>query len=266
MLSNLLGDDSNGLKSEALRYLAYPPISEDDLEATAEIVSFTKKTIDAKDDPKNPGEKPDIESAKRVMEIIGESLDEFRFPWLVDSDGYKANNKDAALVADRRFAVSSTALMLSSQQTQTSRRSNEKAELESQVHNILLNLGFEKIPKQKLSNVGELHSALRNGQFMKECTVATENADYVVRIKDGRFLFIECKASNSAINSRKRLNKESVKNIQVWKRQMGDSIVGSCSIRGIFKPDYVIEAQEQGVYIFWAHNLMALEDFLKAAK
>jgi hypothetical protein len=156
-------------------------------------------------------------------------------------------------------------MMLSTQQTQTSRRSNEKSELESQVHAILIGQGFTEMPKKKLANSSELHSALANGQFMKECNVATENADFVVRLKDGRFLFIECKASNSEVNSRKRLNKEATKNIKVWLDVIGNSIVGSCSIRGIFKPEYVIEAQKQGVYIFWAHNLAALTNFLKAA-
>lgn len=265
-LSNLMKKDSGGIKREALRYLAYPPISQDDLIATAEIVSFTPKTIDAKSAPQDSAEIPDAKSAKRVMQTIGDSLDSVRFEWLIDPSGFKAKNQEAAaLVAAKKFALESTAMMMSAQQTQTARRSTEKSELESQVHTLLISQGFAEKPKKKLLNTGDLHKNLAYGEFMKECTVSTENADFVVCLNDGRFLFIECKASNSEINSRKRLNKEATKNVKVWLDAFGNSIVGSCAIRGIFKPDYVIEAQNHGVHIFWAHNLTALSDFLKSA-
>jgi hypothetical protein len=265
-LSKLIKTDSSGIKREALRYLAYPPISQDDLIATADIVSLTSKTIDAKPNPKDSAEIPDTLSAKRVMETIGDSLDSVRFEWLIDPSGFKTKNQKAtSLVSAKKFALESTAMMLSAQQTQTSRRSTEKSELESQVNAILTEQGFVEKQKKKLLNTSDLHKGLAYGEFMKECTVATENADFIVCLKDGRFLFIECKASNSEINSRKRLNKEATKNVQVWLDAFGNSIVGSCAIRGIFKPDYVIEAQNHGVFIFWAHNLEALSDFLKSA-
>lgn len=264
-LLKYMEDDKSGLKKEGLRYLAYPPISNDDLEATAEISSFTRKTIEAKADPKDPDYQPDPNAAKRVMETIRDALDPVRWGWLTDPASFAGANDPAAVAAGKAYGLKSTALMLASSKTQASRRSTEKSELESQVHDILIAAGFVELPKKSIKNSSQLHGALQPGQFMKECNVVSENADFVICLKDGRFLFIECKASNSEINSRKRLNKEATKNIKVWQEKIGSSIVGSCSIRGIFKPEYVLEAQRQGVYIFWAHKLEVLAKFLREA-
>ncbi|WP_080416845.1 XamI family restriction endonuclease [Burkholderia ubonensis] len=264
-LGKLLSHDKGFMKRKALRYLAYPPISTDDLEAMAEIVSYTKKTVDAKLDRKNTDETPDPNAAKRVIEVINNCLDAVRFPWLVGLEN-RALTNSKKLNSARQFAVRSTALLMSSRQTEVQRRSNEKAELESQVRTVLDNLGFKKISRKALATGGDVYDAFERGQYMQECMVSTENADYLIRLWDGRFLFIECKASNSEINSRKRLNKEVVKVIQKWVSEVGASSLGSCAIRGIFKPEYVIQAQKQGVFIFWAHNLTPLEDFLVTAK
>ncbi len=44
--------------------------------------------------------------------------------------------------------------------------------------------------------------------FATQTNLGSDNADVIVRLDDGRLLAIECKGSNSEINSRKRLNKE----------------------------------------------------------
>lgn len=257
-------------RQDALRYLAYPPISNDDLEALAEIPSFTKKTIEAapptEAEKKKEDQTPvpvDKEAAKRVLKVIHESMDGCRYPWLHEPKKYAASNMKATLEEVRRFAINSTALMMSSQQTQTARRSDEKKDLEADVEKILIANGYALIPKVALPTAVELNDKLKRGQFMRECTFYGENGDFVICLKDGRALFIECKASNSEINSRKRLNKEVVKNVGEWRKALGDSMLGACAIRGVFKPGYVEEAQDSGVFIFWHHRLADLDTFLK---
>lgn len=178
----------------------------------------------------------------RVIQIISESFDDLRFSWLTNPKMFAGPEKAVELKDKRDFAIRSTAMLLAAAQTQTGRRSNEKAELEKSIKDILIGCGFSQVSKLDLPDTRVLHDNLKAGQFMTEANVANENADFVVALWDGRYLFIECKASNTEINSRKRLNKEVVKNIQTWTAKLGSSIIGSCAIRGAFKPEYVILA------------------------
>lgn len=76
-------------------------------------------------------------------------------------------------------------------------------------------------------------------------------------------MFIECKASNSGVNSRKRLHKEVTKNVGQWLKGSGAEAIGSCAMRGVFNPDTVEIAQKNNVFIFWHHRLNDLDSFLK---
>lgn len=253
-LSKLLTKDKDGARAEALRYLAYPPVSKDDLETTANIASFTKMTMDSTTAP---------DSALKVLTVIREAMDSVRFPWITNPEKFVTPDAIATIPALRTAAIRSTALLIASQQTQTERRSDEKSGLEGPIEAILIAAGYTKLKKAELPDTAALHAAVQPGSFMTECTVFTENGDFVICLWDGRFMFIECKASNSEINGRKRLNKEAVKNILVWKVAVG-TIVGAAAIRGAFKPQYVKDAQTSGVYIYWEHALTALEEFLEA--
>jgi hypothetical protein len=272
-LADLMESEHVKTNLEALRYLAYPPISEDDLKTIAEVDSLSKgllKTRKPKQSKKSPDlekEIADREAPKRIFEVIGESLDIVRFEWMLSPEKFACASQKDELARRRDFAVEATALLMAAQQTQTERRSNEKAELENAVKEILERKGYKAIDKkQPIPDTGTLHSVFDRGTFMKECQVITENGDFVICLVDGRFMFIECKASNSEINSRKRLNKEAVKNIKTWKDKLGSTIIGAAAIRGMFKPDYVQEAQDQGVFIFWHHALDKLEAYLDEVK
>ena len=76
---------------------------------------------------------------------------------------------------------------------------------------------------------------------------------------------IECKGSNSELNSRKRINKEVANNAQAWLREFGDEmLVAAAAIQGVFKPAYIAGAQEVPVVFFWGHRLEDLKAFLDA--
>ena len=68
------------------------------------------------------------------------------------------------------------------------------------------------------------------------------------------------------INSRKRLNKEVVKNANGWTSNFGKLVIAGAVLRGVFKPQYVISAQETPVAIFWGHRLSDLAAFVRAAR
>lgn len=101
---------------------------------------------------------------------------------------------------------------------------------------------------------------------MDEVLIGEHNADVAIGLKDYRVLAIECKGSNSEINSRKRINKEVARDASSWVQKFGDDIVPGALIQGVFNAGYIERAQETPVVFFWAHRLEDLRKFLKASK
>ncbi len=78
---------------------------------------------------------------------------------------------------------------------------------------------------------------------------------------------IECKVSNSAINSVKRLNNDVGSKATSWKRDFGLlQVVPTAVISGVYKLHNLIEAQSRGVTIFWGHDLEPLTNWIAATK
>ncbi len=101
---------------------------------------------------------------------------------------------------------------------------------------------------------------------MVETLIGEHNADLVVGLQDFRILAIECKGSNSEINSRKRINKEVAQDARDWLARFGsDNLVPAAVIQGVFSARYIEQAQETPVAFFWGHRLTDLTDFIKAS-
>ena len=94
----------------------------------------------------------------------------------------------------------------------------------------------------------------------------SDNGDCVIGLYDRRRLVLECKSSNSEINSRKRLNKEVVKDAKNWGGQFGAQVLTAAALRGVFKPGYVQEAQATPIMILWGNRLEHLKSFIESTK
>ena len=94
-----------------------------------------------------------------------------------------------------------------------------------------------------------------------------KKADIVIGLADGRFMALECKVSNSEVNSFKRLNHETVEKVQHWGAAFGtNGVVGAAVLAGVFKVANLKDAQEEGVSLFWSFDLAPLGEFLKDVK
>ena len=148
---------------------------------------------------------------------------------------------------------------------QAGRRGDERKALEGIVETILVGAGFTKENKPR-GGIQLYADAPNPGSYMSNCKLGDHNADFVIRLLDGRILAIECKASNSEVNGYKRLNKEVVVDAGDWTRKFGEtSVISAAALRGVFKAENVEQAQTQKVYIFWWHQMNTLEDFLNNA-
>jgi len=231
--------------SDALRYLAGPPISDDDLEVISGIKSKSAKWLS-----ENPNE------AKKFFDVILRILDPFRFPWVKEKRAPTKSEKDAALLA--------SSVLLAAQKIATERRNTGKENQENAVKEYLKSLGFSEVAPHKITTIVNGPGPL---QFCGECYLGERKADIIVRLHDTRLLAIECKVSNSEVNSVKRVNNDAAVKAKVWKMAFGETqIVPAAMLSGVFKVLNLEQAQNNGLFIFWAHSLDELGKFINTTK
>lgn len=225
---------------EPSRFLSAPPISQDDLETLAG--GGIKR-----------GEISE-ELAQRIVSVMTTAWDPFRFPWL--------EQKRKPTVAERRMAIHWTASIWAIEKVRTRRRMCESREQQDQVIAVLKDAGFQE---RKLSHIDSLND-LSPKEYGQEAIIAGAKCDIPVRLRDGRLLAIECKASNSAINSVKRLVREAGGKSLTWQSSFGDEVIPAVVLSGIYKLKNLIEVQNQyKVTIFWQHDLRPLAEFINIA-
>lgn len=228
---------------EALRYLAGPPISDDDLQVIADVGSVTPGVLQ-----RNPGE------LRKVFDVIERVIDPHRFPWMESGAAPTGQQREAALLA--------SSVLLAAQRIATERRNESKEDQETKVKNYLQGIGFTQAPAVAINTIVKGPQAM---QFSSECQLGERKADIVVRLHDTRLLAIECKVSNSSTNSVKRLNNDAAVKAEYWIKQFGVAqVVPSAVLAGVFKVLNLDQAQARGLSLFWVHNLDRLGAFIES--
>ena len=226
--------DPNLLK--AFRYLAGPPVSADDLKVLAEAVLSPKRL------------RSDPAMAKRVVDIVKIGLDRRRFPWVAEAR--------EPTEAERSAAVLASAALMATGHVGTARRMEGKAAQESLVETALETTGLTKVPER---DIGTLNQAPQPGQFCGESMLGERKADFVVGLWDDRVMAIECKVSNSALNSIKRLNNDAAAKAEFWLKHFGTAqLIPTAVLSGVYKLHHLVNAQDHGLTLFWAHDLAQL--------
>jgi hypothetical protein len=230
----------------AVRYLAGPPISKDDLITLAVDASLATSRL--RGDPR---------MARRMIEVVLLGLDRRRFPWITENREASQAERDAAVIA--------TAALLARQTVQTDRANESKEQQEKAVKDRLVEAGFQEVGRRVIRN---LWDAPEIGTFCGESQFGSGKADIVIRLYDGRVMPTEAKVSNSSTNSVKRLNRDAAAKARQWTQESGTSnVVPAAVLAGVFKTHNLRSAQnDDGLTIFWAHNLAAMIDFIEATK
>ena len=166
--------------------------------------------------------------------------------------------------AERNAAVLASAALLAVRRLEAKRRSEGGQGQEDAVKKALRDAGLTEVPTRKIPR---LEDAPRPGQFCGESLLGERKADIVVGLWDARVLPIECKVSNSATNSVKRLNDTTVSKAESWRKQLGDTqLVPAAVLSGVYKLHNLISAQKRGVTLFWAHDLPKLIEWIQGMK
>ena len=228
----------------AFRYLAAPPVSEDDLKTLADsnLAPTTLRTQRAE--------------AERVRDAVLRIIDPHRFGWLVDGRRPSDDERTRAVVA--------SAVLVAVRKVETSRRGNAKRFQERAVKELLRQAGVDEVEAR---DIPLLDAAPAPGQFCGESKLGGTRADIVVRLYDGRVMPVECKVSNSAVNSFKRINHEAAGKARDWISGFGwRQVVPAAVIAGVFNPANLATAQFEGLTIYWNDRLNDLVDYIASTR
>jgi hypothetical protein len=229
----------------AFRYLAGPPISDDDLKTVAEVQSLNASQL-----------RYDSEAVDRIISVVRMALDRRRFPWVVEERDPTETEKNAAVLA--------SAALMATQRVGTARRSKGKKAQEAMVSGALTAAGLARVAKRKVATIAD---APEPGQFCDESYLGNRKADFIVRLWDNRIMPVECKVSNSATNSVKRLNNDAAAKAEAWLKDFGTrQVVPAAVLGGVYKLHNLKDAQDRGLTLFWAHDLKELTDWIETTR
>lgn len=225
----------------AFRYLTAPPISADDLETLSETKLVASRL------------RTDARGAQRVRDVVLMIIDPNRFPWVIEGRPHTGDERERAVIASAALAASSD--------VEARRRNTSKASQERAVKNVLAEIGMKQVLAK---DIPILTAAPSPGEFCGETRLAGNRADVVARLADGRVLAIECKVSNSAVNSYKRLVHDTGGKAGQWYDQLGRAQVIPCAVlSGVYGTANLESVQkDKGVFLFRHHRLTDLAEFV----
>ncbi len=178
-----------------------------------------------------------------------QGIDRRRFPWV--------SQKREPTEPERNAAVLATAALMATTRLATDRRNEGKEAQESAAKEALNTIGFAVVEARRIQT---LDDAPEPGEFCGESYLGGRKADIIVRLHDRRVLAIECKVSNSEINSIKRLRNDAAAKAEVWLKEFGtQQLIPSAMLAGVFDLKNLMGSQTRGLTLWWAH---AMNDFL----
>ena len=241
---------------DTLRYVAGPPVSEDDLGVlvTRKVTGLRRSDLDNDDD-----------LTAGVLKLICKLADPWRFPWIAASRVPTAR--------ELRRAIESTTILHAAQSLQTERRGHGRR-VEQRLEERLVELGFTKISGQTAK--GGATPYPRNGKitqpnhhpvwpnFYGECTVYGRKVDLFIALATGRTIALEAKDSSSVLNSTKRLLNDTAAKARHYQEQAGKNIISVALLSGVFKLQDLRKAQVAGLYLVWAHDMDGFIGWIKS--
>ena len=217
----------------AFRYLAGPPISDDDLKTIAEVQSLNASQL-----------RNDSEAVRSVINVVRMVLDRRRFPWVVDQREPTEAEKNAAMLA--------SAALMATQRVGTARRSKGKTAKEGMVSGILIGAGLLKVATRMVSTIAD---APEPGQFCDESYLGNRKADFIIRLLG--------QADHARGMQGVELGNQFRKTTQQRCRRESGSLAeglrnaASCPggrFGGVYKLHNLEDAQNRGLTLFWAHT------------
>ncbi|UWQ31304.1 XamI family restriction endonuclease [Leisingera sp. M527] len=174
-------------------------------------------------------------------------LDEQRLPTQVEK----------ALIVERIVSFIAPKL------TETQKRNRLSNDQENAVIQLLKGLGWTQAKSFLIDELSLIkpRTFLHKARFATATTNAQE-VDIACGLKQGIVAAMECKVTNDATNSVKRVN-DILKKAKAWKDHWGSFVETAALLQGVIKPSDVQRLTDDGVMVFWSHDLNAFSDWVE---
>lgn len=207
-----------------------------------------------------PKDLPRTKNAKReaIANAFAQAMRERRVqsltPWL-------AAGREPSHWELRRLFWSVSPL-LAQQQFATAQRNRLSKVQESQITEVLDAKGWVRLPSSLLDTKAALpHRRYMHKTRFATSTTAPQEVDVALGLLNTVVLAIECKVSNDATNSVKRVN-DVLKKAHAWKEHWGSFVKTAAVLQGVIASKDVERLLDAGVEVFWSHDLHRFERWL----
>lgn len=242
--SALLADGNHML---IFRHLLAPPKSQDQFKL---LCNQWSKGSEKSGRPQN------LEAVSAVSEVLGQWMDKDIAPWLAADRG--PEDRERELLIERVISFIAPKL------TATQKRNRLSAEQENAVVELLKTLGWEQLPSVTI----DTRAAIAPKHFMNKTRFATatttaQEVDIACGFSGSYVAAMECKVTNDATNSVKRVN-DVLKKASAWKAHWGSFVETAAMLQGVIKPEDVQRLTDEGVRVFWSHDLDAFSAWVQS--
>lgn len=206
------------------------------------------------------GSPADREELTAIGEVVTRYLDRDRFPWLaspLDSSEMRTAQEWAARWTSSHYA---------NVRSRTRQRMAASEVQEDAVARAFVAAGWA-LQEDAVSIVRNANDILL-GCFTRERRIQcrpppNKKADHVLRLDTTRLLLIEAKHNIDELNARKRIAEIRDKATK-WRQSLGQSlVVVGAVLSGYFPEDEVRSLWEDGILIFWQHDLGELTGWVR---
>lgn len=227
-----------------LRHLFAPPISQDQLKLI--LRSYPKGA-----------EKSHTRLSKAAADEFAAAFADRRDPSLT---AWLSTNANPSRRQIKKLLHTLTP-MISSQIFNTVRRNRLSDEQEKAVESLLASKGWTKSPSATVNNTSDLAP----NHFMRKTRcktrTATKEVDIACGVNPSLIMAMECKVSNDATNSVKRVS-DVMDKTKAWNDQWGGFIQTAALLQGVIAYKDVARLLDSSVLVFWSHDLQPLADWL----
>ncbi|MEQ8658435.1 MAG: XamI family restriction endonuclease [Hyphomicrobiales bacterium] len=250
--SNDLRDFQSALEADGkhmliFRHLLAPPKSQDQFKLLCNEWSKGSE---------KSGRPQKQDAAQAVSNALARWMDRAIAPWLA------ANRNPTEL--ERERLVERVISFIAPKLTDTHKRNRLSAEQESAVVRLLTGLGWTQLPSVMIDK----RAAIPAKHFMNKTRFATatttaQEVDIACGFADSYVAAMECKVTNDPTNSVKRVN-DVLKKASAWKAHWGSFVETAALLQGVIKPEDVQRLTDEGVKVFWSHDLDDFAEWVKS--
>ncbi len=227
-----------------LRHLFAPPISQDQLKL---IVRSYPKGAEKKSSRLNK------QAANDFATAFAQRRDPTLTAWLPTNAN--PNRRQIRRVLDTLTP------MIANQIFNTVRRNRLSDEQEKAVVALLEAKGWSRSPSSTVNNGSDLPPRHFMRKTRCKTRTATKEVDIACGVNPSLIMAMECKVSNDATNSVKRVS-DVMDKTKAWNDQWGGFIQTAALLQGVIAFKDVARLLDSDVLVFWSHDLQPLADWL----